>query len=104
VYRMNYDDGHSMASVPWLAEAMAELRHAIGIDRRRTRAQVVQPPCTVGVVGRRKTCNLHFFFCARSLFARRGCGHAATQILMTRRTETHVHAHVERAPIMSFHS
>jgi hypothetical protein len=41
--------------VPWLAMAMAELRHAVGIDRRRTRAQVVQPPCTVGVVGRRKT-------------------------------------------------
>ena len=34
---------------------MAELRHAVGIDRRLTRAQVVQPPCAVGVVGRRKS-------------------------------------------------
>jgi hypothetical protein len=56
--------------VPWLAEAMAELRHAIGIDRRRTRAQVVQPPCTVGVVGRRKTTCISF--CAISSC----CGHA----------------------------
>ena len=37
--------------VPWLAKAMAELRHAIGIDRRRTRAQVVQPPCSSRVTG-----------------------------------------------------
>ena len=63
-------DGHSIWPVPWLAKAMAELWHAIGIDRRRTRAQVVQPPCTVGVVGRRKTTCISF--CAISSC----CGHA----------------------------
>ena len=63
-------DGHSMASAmacrrSWPSSGML----SASFDRRRTRAQVVQPPCTVGVVGRRKTTCISF--CANSSC----CGH-----------------------------